>query len=88
MCLVDEKRLFRSLAQAIRSDLRNAGQWPNQQRCLRHFVGLREGTTNSFGLILDDADKRASCAGRAARTKLPLPYSSDSCSNQGGELVL
>lgn len=89
MRLAEEKYVLRNvsaLTQLDQSDLRNAGNV--QISRLRHLVCLRERATNRFGLILDDADKRAGCAGRSTRTKLPLPYSSDSRSNQGGELVL
>jgi hypothetical protein len=89
MRLADEKYLLRSVSarrQLDQSDLRNASNV--QISFLRHLVCLRERATNRLGLILDDIDKRAGRAGRAARAKLPLPYSSDSRSNQGGELVL
>ena len=65
MCLADEKRLFRSVS--------GTG--------LRYLVCPREGAADRFGLVLDNVDKRAGCAGRAARTKLLLPYGSDTRSN-------
>jgi hypothetical protein len=57
-------------------------------RQLRHLVGLRECTASSFGFIPYDIDKRAGCARWTACPQLPFPYSTDSDSNQGGELVL